>query len=647
MRKIRIIVSSSTILPSLILSGVVNAPSVFAGPVRTDVMVIAQAAQTPNEEEIRRRLEQEKLKQHPPATPPANAAPHVVVPPAAPEKVPQKPATEAPAPVHVPPAPQPNAVQHAPAAVAPEPSHTQPVPAPVKPLAAPAPVVPVKPAPSAVTPAAPAQHNPPAQPLAAPAPAAPAPVAPAQAHTPPAPEPAPAIVPIQPAAVPHPPAQHNPPAQPLAAPTPAAPAPIAPAQAHTPPAPAPAIVPIQPAAVPHPPVPAPSPSTTPVPTNQAPVHAVPPAGAPVQPQGLQGRPAAPNLANQPSTMAPQSPAQPQPQQPQQPGTQAKRNGITPLEAGAIGLAAGVVGGMIIGQQVHGIGEVQSSRRTIEQNGTTFYSEPGRVIVREGDGLYVRHDETERFREFGTDVRTEQHGDQTIQIVDRPDGSKIITITDTNGQLLKRLRRQPNGVEVILIDNSFRPRPLHFSDEVIDVAPPPMDLPPEQYDLDAGNADEGQIYETLAAPPLARLPRRYTLDEVRYSRDLRQYMRSVELNSITFSSGSWALEDSEIGNLKGMADAINRAIRANPNEIFLVEGHTDAVGSDVDNLSLSDRRAQTVAGILTRSFNVPPENLTTQGYGSQFLKVQTDAAERQNRRVTVRRVTPLLANGAAH
>jgi outer membrane protein OmpA-like peptidoglycan-associated protein len=384
-----------------------------------------------------------------------------------------------------------------------------------------------------------------------------------------------------------------------------------------------------------------------VPTNQAPVHAVPPAGAPVQPQGLQGRPAAPNLANQPSTMAPQSPAQPQPQQPQQPGTQAKRNGITPLEAGAIGLAAGVVGGMIIGQQVHGIGEVQSSRRTIEQNGTTFYSEPGRVIVREGDGLYVRHDETERFREFGTDVRTEQHGDQTIQIVDRPDGSKIITITDTNGQLLKRLRRQPNGVEVILIDNSFRPRPLHFSDEVIDVAPPPMDLPPEQYDLDAGNADEGQIYETLAAPPLARLPRRYTLDEVRYSRDLRQYMRSVELNSITFSSGSWALEDSEIGNLKGMADAINRAIRANPNEIFLVEGHTDAVGSDVDNLSLSDRRAQTVAGILTRSFNVPPENLTTQGYGSQFLKVQTDAAERQNRRVTVRRVTPLLANGAAH
>jgi outer membrane protein OmpA-like peptidoglycan-associated protein len=145
--------------------------------------------------------------------------------------------------------------------------------------------------------------------------------------------------------------------------------------------------------------------------------------------------------------------------------------------------------------------------------------------------------------------------------------------------------------------------------------------------------------------LAKLPRRYTLDEVRNSRDLRQYMRSVELNSITFSTGSWSVEDSEIGNLKGMADAINRAVHANPNEIFLIEGHTDAVGSDVDNLSLSDRRAQTVAGILTRSFNVPPENLTTQGYGSQFLKVQTDGPERANRRVTLRRVTPLLAGSS--
>ena len=40
--------------------------------------------------------------------------------------------------------------------------------------------------------------------------------------------------------------------------------------------------------------------------------------------------------------------------------------------------------------------------------------------------------------------------------------------------------------------------------------------------------------------------------------------------------------------------------------------------------------------------MPPENLTTQGYGEQYLKVNTQDAARENRRVTLRRITPLLA-----
>ena len=64
--------------------------------------------------------------------------------------------------------------------------------------------------------------------------------------------------------------------------------------------------------------------------------------------------------------------------------------------------------------------------------------------------------------------------------------------------------------------------------------------------------------------------------------------------------------------------------------------------DVDNLSLSDRRAEAVAQILTETFGVPPENLVTQGYGKQYLKIDTPQAERANRRVAVRRITPLMS-----
>jgi len=554
----RALVSTSTILPSLLLSSVANIQIAAASPVGSPPIVIAQATTPASEEETRRRLEAEKLRQHPPAAPPAAVAPHPV-------------------------APLPAPVQH----VAPPPPPVQ-------------------------------NHTPP-QPIVVPHPVAPPPVVPNQAHTPPVPG-QPAIVPQHPVA--QVPPNNGAPVRPIAPPppVPVAPAPVAPNPIHTPPAGVPV----------HPPVAPVNPQINPQ------VHSVP-----LQPGHPQ--PVAPNAVNQPSTLAPHFPPQPQ----QQPGNPPKRNGITPLEAGAIGVAAGVVGGMIIGQQAHGLQDVQTSRRTVEQNGATFYSEPGRVIVREGGGLYVRHDETERFREFGGNVRVEQHGDETIQTVDRPDGSKIITITDADGQMLKRVRRLPNGSEFVLIDNSFRPRPRHFADETIVLPPPPMTLAPDQYEVDAGTADETQIYDALSAPPLAALPRRYTLDEVRNSRDVRQYMRSVDINTITFSTGSWTIEDSEVGRLQAMADAINQAIRANPNEIFLVEGYTDAVGSDVDNLSLSDRRAQTVAAILTRTFNVPPENLTTQGYGSQFLKVPTDGPARENRRVTVRRVTPLLANGTQH
>jgi outer membrane protein OmpA-like peptidoglycan-associated protein len=78
-------------------------------------------------------------------------------------------------------------------------------------------------------------------------------------------------------------------------------------------------------------------------------------------------------------------------------------------------------------------------------------------------------------------------------------------------------------------------------------------------------------------------------------------------------------------------------------VFLIEGYTDAVGSEIDNLSPSDRLAQAVVDILTQDFEVPPENLVTRGYGEEYLKIPAPGPERANRRVAGRRITPLLAH----
>ena len=157
----------------------------------------------------------------------------------------------------------------------------------------------------------------------------------------------------------------------------------------------------------------------------------------------------------------------------------------------------------------------------------------------------------------------------------------------------------------------------------------------------GGAARELIYETLMAPPVETIERDYSLDEIRYNVELRDRMPRIDIDTIPFAFGSWEVTPDQAQHLQFIADGIAQAIQQNPDEVFLIEGHTDAIGPDDENLSLSDRRAESVAQILTAQFGIAPENLTTQGYGEQYLKIPTQDAERRNRRVTIRRITPLL------
>ena len=153
-----------------------------------------------------------------------------------------------------------------------------------------------------------------------------------------------------------------------------------------------------------------------------------------------------------------------------------------------------------------------------------------------------------------------------------------------------------------------------------------------------------MQQTLAAPPVERVERAYTLPEIRLNGRLRDKVRRVDFDTITFDTGQATVPDDQIEKMQGIGDAIRAIVQKDPTQVFLIEGHTDAVGSDLSNLGLSDRRAETVAEILAYYFAIPPENLVTQGYGEQFLKIPTVAPERENRRVAFRNITPLLRGG---
>ena len=359
-----------------------------------------------------------------------------------------------------------------------------------------------------------------------------------------------------------------------------------------------------------------------------------------QPLARPGAPAAPPPAAQ-QQPAPQPPAAQGQPLPGTTGQPLARPGA-PATPGATPPAAALPGSLAPAPQqdnARRLDQVRGERRESREGDRTVIREPGRIIIQEGGRSIIRHDESGRFGADARDVRTERRGSETVTIIERPDCTRIVTVVDENGRLIRRSRRFGDGREVVIIDNHYQgPAGASF---YVDLPPPVIRIPRERYIVEAERASEADIYAALIAPPVDRIERRYTLDEVRYSPRLRERMPRVDLDTVTFDTGSWEIAPDQMNRLAPIAQAILQVVQQNPAEVFLVEGHTDAVGSDIDNLSLSDRRAESVAVALTQQFRVPAENLTTQGYGEQYLKVPTQAAERQNRRVTARRITPLL------
>ena len=288
-----------------------------------------------------------------------------------------------------------------------------------------------------------------------------------------------------------------------------------------------------------------------------------------------------------------------------------------------------------------IEDLHKERHETREGNRTVITEGDRAIVKEDNRVIIRHNEAQRFAVGAQNVNVEHRGNETTTVIVRPDGDRIINVTDADGHLLRRVRREKDGREIVIIDE----HPVESTEVFVDLPPPTIHIPRDRYIVDVDRAQPDTIYEVLDAPPVERIAHPYTIAQVRYSAPLRERMPRLDLD-INFDTGSWQLTPDQVEKLSAVAQGLNRAITKNPREVFLIEGHTDAVGSDDDNLSLSDRRAEAVAVALTEQFHVPPENLVTQGYGEQDLKVQTQGASRENRRVSVRRITPLINQQAA-
>lgn len=539
----------------------------------------------------------------------------------------------------------------------PEPSPLpQPVPeevAPEAPAEVPAPAAPAEvPAVPEVTPEPPAPETPaPESPAPeTPAPETPAPEAPAEV-----PSPAPDAAPATPTEVPSAPTETPPAAPPEVPPTAPAEAPANPPQDAAPAAPAATPDPAVPPVLPPGTAPA-TPDAAPADQAAAPEVAPEPAAEAINALQSLLAPAAPDgseTAEPPAAAA--AAAAPLPGDPPAAEGQAAE-AATPLDtivstiteaesrSSSEEFATTAREGEAARRDDRGLSDLQKfglvalgalAVGAVLSNGDRVVSNTGdRVVVDRGNGRFeVLKDDDTLIRRPGSTVRTDSYRDgSTRTTVERSDGSRIVTIRDASGRVLRRVREDADGRQLVLIDDLTPVQPI----DVTRLPSPPRQ--PVTISTQSNTADLQAALDAIAAREAARS---YSLRQVRDIREVRALAPQIDVAPIRFATGSSAIAVTEAEKLAALGQFIARTIQERPGELFLIEGHTDAVGSAASNLALSDRRAESVALALTEYFNVPPENLVVQGYGESDLLVPTEADEPRNRRVAVRLVTPLL------
>ena len=134
-------------------------------------------------------------------------------------------------------------------------------------------------------------------------------------------------------------------------------------------------------------------------------------------------------------------------------------------------------------------------------------------------------------------------------------------------------------------------------------------------LDESPAEAGKarLHTTMAQPERDPLPSALALP-VRFAFDSAQVLPE------------------SMGALEAVAVGIKLT---GPNARVVIEGHTDAIGSDAYNLALSQKRALAVKTYLVVQHGIPAENLRTVGLGESALINPEKPLAPENRRVQFR------------
>ena len=146
--------------------------------------------------------------------------------------------------------------------------------------------------------------------------------------------------------------------------------------------------------------------------------------------------------------------------------------------------------------------------------------------------------------------------------------------------------------------------------------------------------KSQLDQEKARRQQAELRAKEALDSLARVAAIKQEDRGMVITlsgSVLFATGKWTLLPSATNRL----EEVSKALKEQEGRSFTIEGHTDSVGNDASNMTLSQKRADSVREFLV-SRGVPADRVRSTGVGEGRPIADNQSAEGRanNRRVEI-------------
>lgn len=202
------------------------------------------------------------------------------------------------------------------------------------------------------------------------------------------------------------------------------------------------------------------------------------------------------------------------------------------------------------------------------------------------------------------------------IVDFALNKKIFVII--TGKIIDNITEKPVGANISVPETDYKT----ISDPATGIYK--LELPPGSYILHVDA--EGYVPEDEPVIVKEEVP---LVKDFRLKKIAKKGER-IRLQNIYFDTGKATIKPESFPIL----DQVAEFLKANPKAVVEIQGHTDSIGSDSYNLSLSQARAEAVKTYLVTRHGIDPSRLIARGYG-ETMPIASNASREgraMNRRV---------------